>query len=77
VKNAYEVWIGQFLALQMLLGRDRFSLRGVLLKENRESLLIKPEHGADIEIPKTWVLAIEELPRSNVTHSCSSWAGLS
>jgi len=77
MKNAFEIWIGQLLTLQMLLGHAKFSLRGVLLKEGRDSLLIRPEHGADIEIPKTWVLAIEELRCSNASRSCSSWVGLS
>jgi hypothetical protein len=45
------------------LGRVKLSVRGKLLKDRGETLLVTPEIGCDVEIPKTTVLAIEEARR--------------
>lgn len=60
MKNAFEPWIGQAVVLRLTLGRIKLSLRGTLLKDRSETLLVRPEAGSDVEIPKTKVLAIEE-----------------
>jgi hypothetical protein len=60
MKNAFEPWVGQVVLVRVALGRVKLSLRGTLLKDRCESLLMRPEVGSDVEIPKTNVLAIEE-----------------
>jgi hypothetical protein len=63
MKNAFEPWIGQVVVVQLTLGRIKLSLRGTLLKDRSKTLLVRPEAGSDVEIPKTNVLAIEEARR--------------
>jgi len=60
MESAFEPWIGQAVVVQLTLGRIRLSLRGTLLKDRTETLLVRPEAGSDVEIPKARVLAIEE-----------------
>jgi hypothetical protein len=59
-KSAFEPWIGQVVVVQLTLGRIKLSLRGTLLKDRNETLLVRPEVGSDVEVPKTDVLAIEQ-----------------
>jgi hypothetical protein len=63
VRNAFESWIGQELVVQLGFGPIKVSLRGVLVQDHGETLLIRPEAGADIKIAKTKVLALEEVER--------------
>jgi hypothetical protein len=61
--SAFEPWIGRAVVMQLTLGRIKLSLRGTLLKDRSKTLLVRPEAGCDVEIPKTNVLAIEEARR--------------
>lgn len=63
--DAFESWMGQEVVVQVGFGRIRVSLRGVLLRDLTETLLMKPEAGPNVEIAKTKVLAIEEVERSS------------
>ena len=63
MKSAFESWIGQEVVVQLTAGRIKLSLRGTLLKEQNETLLVRPAAGYEVEIPKTNVLAIEEAGR--------------
>jgi hypothetical protein len=63
MQNAFESWIGQQVVVQLALGQIKVSLRGMLLRDQTETLLMRPAAGSDIEIPKTRVLAIEEVGR--------------
>jgi hypothetical protein len=63
MKNAFEPWVGQVVLVQVGLGRIKLSLRGTLLGDRNETLLMRPEVGSDVEIPKSNVLAIEEAGR--------------
>jgi hypothetical protein len=60
MKNAFEPWVGQAVLVWVALGQVKLGLRGTLLKDRCETVLVRPEAGADVEIPKTNVLAIEE-----------------
>lgn len=60
MQNAFESWIGQPVVVQLALGQAKVSLRGVLLRDLTETLLMKPEAGPSIEIAKTKILAIEQ-----------------
>lgn len=71
MKNAFEPWVGQVVLVQVALGRVKLSLRGTLLKDRSESLLMRPEVGSDVEILKTNVLAIEE-----AGHRSTAWQPL-
>jgi hypothetical protein len=63
VWNAFESWIGQEIVVQLGFGPIKVSLRGVLLRDQGDTLLMKPKAGTDIEIAKTKVLALEEVER--------------
>ena len=67
MKNAFEPWVGRVVLVQVALGRIKLSLRGTLLKDRSETLLMRPEAGSDVEIPKTNVLAIEEAGRRSTS----------
>jgi hypothetical protein len=68
MESAFEPWIGQAVVVQLTLGQIKLSLRGTLLKDQSETLLVRPEAGSDVEIPKTKVLAIEESGRSRIDY---------
>ena len=61
--GTFEPWIGRPVVVQMSLGRIKLSVRGTFLEDRDETLLVRPEAGSDVEIPKTKVLAIEETRR--------------
>jgi hypothetical protein len=63
MESAFESWIGQAVVVQLTLGRIKLTLRGTLLKDRSETLLVRPDAGSEVEIPKTNVLAIEEAGR--------------
>jgi len=60
MEGVFESWIGQPVILQVALGRLKLSFQGEVLRENGETLLMRPQYGPDVEISKTKVLAIEE-----------------
>lgn len=64
MQNAFESWIGQQVVLQIAFGTIKVSLRGMLLRVETETLLMRPEAGSDVKIAKTRILAIEEVGRS-------------
>ena len=60
MQRTFEPWIGQAVVVQLAVGRVRLSVRGTLLRDHGETLLVTPEIGCDLEIPKARLLAIEE-----------------
>jgi hypothetical protein len=77
VDTAFGSWVGQSVVLQLALGETKLSARGMLLKNRAEHLLVQLESGPEIEIPKAWVLAIEEGRCSNICHHLAVQQGLS
>jgi hypothetical protein len=69
MKSAFEPWIGRGVVLRVALGQIKLSLRGTLLQDRSETLLVRPEAGSDLEIPKANVLAIEEAARRTICHA--------
>jgi len=63
--RTFEPWVGQAVVVQLAVGQVKLSVRGTLRKDRGETLLITPEVGCDVEIPKTRLLAIEEARRAN------------
>lgn len=61
MQSAFESWVGQHVVVRLTLGKTKVSLRGILLKEGPETLLMGPEFGSELEIPKKIILAIEEV----------------
>jgi hypothetical protein len=68
MESAFEPWIGQAVVVQLTLGQIKLSLRGTLLRDQCDTLLVRPEAGSDVEIPKTKVLAIEQSGRSCIDY---------
>lgn len=62
--RTFEPWVGQTVVVQLAVGQVKLSLRGTLRKDRGETLLLTPEVGCDVEIPKTRLLAIEEARRA-------------
>jgi hypothetical protein len=60
METVFESWIGQPVIMRLAVGYIRLSLRGTVLKEQMETLLLRPENGPDLVINKDTVLAIEE-----------------
>ncbi len=63
MQNAFDSWIGQQVVVQLAFGPIKVSLRGLLLRDHTETLVMRPEAGPDVEIAKARVLAIEEVGR--------------
>ena len=70
MQGVFESWIGQPAVLQVTLGWLKLSLRGKVLKESGETLLVRPQCGPDVEIAKTKVLAIEESAQTRRQSRC-------
>ena len=60
MESTFESWVGRPVVVQLGLGGIKLSVRGTFLEDRDETLLVRPEAGIDVEIPKTKVLAIEE-----------------
>jgi len=71
MESAFESWIGQPVIVRVALGHVRISLRGTVLKEQNESLLMKARYGPDLEIRKSTLLAIEEAGACSRGHTQS------
>jgi len=63
MSSTFEPLIGRPVVVQLGLGSIRLSFQGTFLEDRDETLLVRPEAGCDVEIPKTKVLAIEEARR--------------
>ena len=61
MQSAFESWVGQNVVVRLTLGKINVSLRGILLKDRTETLLVGPQFGSELEIPKKVILAIEEV----------------
>jgi hypothetical protein len=61
MRNAFESWMGQPVIVRLAWGHVKLSLCGMVLKEETDTLLMRPHSGPDLEICKTKVLAIEEI----------------
>lgn len=74
--DAFESWMGQEVMVQLGFGWIKVSLRGVLLRDLRGTLLLKPKAGPTIEIAKTRVLAIEQVGRSPMSFRSMCFQGI-
>ena len=60
MENAYAIWLGQPVVLQVALGDIKVPLRGTLLKDGDSTVRIRIGDGWDVDIYKTMILAVEE-----------------
>ncbi|HXL23649.1 MAG TPA: hypothetical protein VOA78_14380 [Candidatus Dormibacteraeota bacterium] len=58
--NAYQLWIGQPVVLQVALGDIKVPLRGKLLKDGGETVRMRIGDGWDVDIYKAMILAVEQ-----------------
>ena len=63
MEQTLESWIGRLVVLELALGRIKLDLSGTILKDCGKTLLIKPETGPDVEIPRDYILKIERANR--------------
>jgi len=61
MESVFESWMGQPVVVQLALGHLKLRLSGQVLREDEETLLMRPECGPDLKIAKTTLLAIEEM----------------
>jgi hypothetical protein len=61
VQNAYAVWVGQPVILQLAAAADlRIPLRGIIIGETEEVIRFRVQQAWDIDIYKNMILAVEE-----------------
>ena len=60
MENAYAIWLGQPVVLQVALGDIKVPLRGTLLKDGDSTVRMRIGDGWDVDIYKTMILAVEE-----------------
>ena len=60
MNSAFDFWIGEQVVVRLDLGQIKMSVRGSLLEERTDTIMIRTNDGAEVEIYKTMVLAVEE-----------------
>jgi len=58
--SAFDFWIGEQVVVQVDLGQIKMSVRGSLLEERADTIMMRTNDGTEVEIYKTMVLAVEE-----------------
>ena len=66
--GAFEPWIGQEVIVHLDFGLVKASMRGSLLQDLDETLVMRPVAGPQLELAKTKVLAIEEVEHQAARH---------
>ena len=59
MERTFEPWIGHPVVLELALGRIKLDVSGTILKDCGKTLVMKPEDGPDVEIPRDYILKIE------------------
>ena len=59
--SAFEYWLGEQVVVQVDLGQIKLPVRGSLLEERADTIMIRISDGTEVEIYKTMVLAVEEV----------------
>ncbi len=58
--NAFKMWIGQPVVLQVVLGDIKVPLRGKLLRDRGDTVRLRIGEGWDVDIYKAMISAVEE-----------------
>lgn len=64
MKQTFEPLIGHPAVLELGLGQVKLYVSGTILRDCGNRLLMKPESGPDVEIPKNHIMKIEKGDRS-------------
>jgi hypothetical protein len=60
MNSAFDFWIGEQVVVRVDLGQIKMSVRGSLLEERADTIMMRTNDGTEVEIYKTMVLAVEE-----------------
>ena len=60
MNSAFEYWLGEQVVVQVDLGQIKLPVRGSLLEERADTIMIRISDGTEVEIYKAMVLAVEE-----------------
>jgi hypothetical protein len=60
MNSAFDFWIGEQVVVRLDLGQIKMSVRGSLLEERADTIMMRTNDGTEIEIYKAMVLAVEE-----------------
>ena len=64
MERTLKPWIGYPVVLELALGRIKLNVSGTILKDCGKTLVMKPETGPDVEIPRDYIMKIERTSRS-------------
>jgi hypothetical protein len=59
MQDAYAVWIGQPVILQLAAADSRVPLRGIIVAESDDCIRFRVEQAWDVDIYKSMILAME------------------
>jgi hypothetical protein len=60
MNSAFDFWIGEEVVVKLDLGQIKTSVRGSILEERADTIMLRIFDGTEVEIYKTMVLAVEE-----------------
>jgi len=60
MNSAFDFWIGEHVVVRLDLGQIKMSVRGSLLEERADTIMMRINDGTEVEIYKTMVLDVEE-----------------
>jgi len=60
MNSAFDFWIGEQVVVKLDLGPIKASVRGSILEERADTIMIRIFDGTEVEIYKAMVLAVEE-----------------
>ena len=61
MNSAFEYWLGEQVVVQVDLGQIKLPVRGSLLEERADTIMMRISDGTEVEIYKAMVLAVEEV----------------
>lgn len=63
MKQTFAPLVGHPVVLELVLGQIKLCVSGTILKDCGDRLLMKPESGPDVEIPRNYIMKIERANR--------------
>jgi hypothetical protein len=73
MNSAFEYWLGEQVVVQVDLGQIKLPVRGSLLEERADTIMIRISDGTEVEIYKAMVLAVEEVKaEASASHRLSA-----
>lgn len=63
MKRTFAPLIGHPVVLELALGQVKLYVSGTILKDCGDGLLMKPESGPDVEIPRDYIMKIDRANR--------------